>query len=196
MASPHDPIATAVRVLPDAFTTRRATLVGLGGFAAAALLPTGPAMAASVPVARRLAFTNLHTGESCMLTFQEKGVYDPAALDEIAHVLRDHRTGEVAAIDPKLLTLLADLRRAVDSAEPFQVYSGYRSPKTNAMLAAKSGGVAKKSFHMRAMAVDCFLPDVPLDRLHKAALVARRGGVGRYNNPGFLHIDVGPVRRW
>lgn len=196
MANPHDPIATDVRAFPDTLSTRRATLLGLGGLAAAIILPAGPAEAANAPAARHLALANLHTGESCKLTFEEKGVYDPAALDEIAHVLRDHRTGEVAAIDRKLLTLLADLRRAVGSAEPFHVYSGYRSPKTNAMLAAKSGGVAKKSFHMRAMAVDCFLPDVPLDRLHKAALAARRGGVGRYNTPGFLHIDVGPVRRW
>lgn len=202
MANPHDPIAPDFSAfaprssVSSSALTRRAALIGLGGLAAATALPAGPALAAGVPDARRLAFTNLHTGESCRLTFQEHGHNDPAALAEIAQVLRDHRTGEVAPIDERLLTLLADLRRGLETTKPFHVYSGYRSPKTNAMLAGKSGGVAKKSFHMRAMAIDCYLPDVPLDRLHKAALAAKRGGVGLYARTGFVHLDVGPVRRW
>ncbi len=197
MARSHDSVDPRIPQF-----SRRGIVAGLGvaaaGAALTAGLPMGHALAlgASVPAVRKLAFTNLHTGEACRVVFQEKGEFDPAALDEINQVLRDHRTGEVASIDPRLLELLADLRRQLGSKNPVHVISGYRSPKTNAMLAANSTGVAKKSFHMRGMAIDCRLPDVPLKALHKAALKARRGGVGLYTRSGFVHLDVGPVRSW
>lgn len=194
MANPHDPIAPAFSLF-ETFS-RRTALLGLGAAAASLALPIGGAEAATVPAARKIALKNLHTGEGCKVVFEEAGRFDPRALDEIAHVLRDHRTGEVAPIDPKLMRLLADLRRTLEASQPFHVYSGYRSPKTNAMLANKSSGVAKKSFHMRGMAIDCYLPDVPLKTLHKAALKAKRGGVGLYTGSGFVHLDVGPPRSW
>ncbi|PJK28554.1 YcbK family protein [Minwuia thermotolerans] len=174
--------------------------VFLGGLGAAALtagfgLPSGAALAAQ-PVARSLSFNNLHTGERLKTVFQEHGQFDPAALGEINHLLRDHRTGDVEDIDPRLLVLLSDLRHKLGSKSPFQVISGYRSPKTNAMLASNSSGVAKKSYHMRGMAIDCYLPDVDLRKLHKAALQQRGGGVGLYARSGFVHLDVGRVRSW
>lgn len=164
----------------------------------AATLPVfGKAEAAAIaPEVRRIALNNLHTGEECRVVLQEAGQLHTEALVEIDNVLRDHRTGEVAPIDRRLLVFLSDLRRKLGSTRPFHVYSGYRSPKTNAMLASNSSGVAKKSFHMRGMAIDCYLPGVQLKDLHKAALSARQGGVGLYAKTGFVHLDVGPVRRW
>ena len=32
--------------------------------------------------------------------------------------------------------------------------------------------------------------------LHQAALSLQAGGVGFYPKPGFVHVDVGPVRTW
>jgi uncharacterized protein YcbK (DUF882 family) len=178
---------------------RRQVLNGLavGALAAGGLLMPGQTLASvSVPAVRKLSLNNLHTGEVCRVVFQENGAFDPDALAEINHILRDHRTGEVAEIDPNLLSLLSDLRRQLGSKRPLAVISGYRSPKSNAMLAAQSGGVAKRSYHMRGMAIDCRMPDVSLKHLHKAALKARRGGVGLYTRSGFVHIDIGPVRTW
>ncbi len=40
--------------------------------------------------------------------------------------------------------------------------SGYRSPKTNAMLHERSGQVAKRSLHMDGKAMDVYLEDVAL----------------------------------
>jgi uncharacterized protein YcbK (DUF882 family) len=111
-------------------------------------------------------------------------------------VLRDHRTGEVKAIDPDLLHLLYALKRKLHTRQAFHVISGYRSPATNAKLRQRSTGVARKSFHTRGMAVDIALPECDLRDLHRAALDLGAGGVGYYPRPGFIHVDTGPVRRW
>jgi uncharacterized protein YcbK (DUF882 family) len=145
---------------------------------------------------RTLAFYNTHTGEKLRVVYWEDGAYMKPSLAEIDHHLRDHRTDDVKPIDPRLLDLLYDLRGALDTQEPFHVISGYRSPATNAMLAANSGGVGKKSFHMRGMAIDISLPGRSVADLRRAALAQRAGGVGAYPRSGFVHVDVGHVRSW
>lgn len=178
----------------------RRLLLGAGLATATAALVGGltPAQAA-MPRAgrpRSLAFENLHTGEQLRATYWTGGGYDRQELARIDHVLRDHRTGDVAPIDPALLDLLHRLHAAMDSTAPFHVISGYRSPQTNATLAAKSGGVARKSFHTRGMAIDVRLPGRSLRSLRDAALALKGGGVGYYPKSDFVHLDTGPVRHW
>src|SRR5690349_13509246 len=84
---------------------------------------------------RKLAFDNLHTGETLKTVYWEGGDYVPEALGEINHILRDFRTNDVHPIDAKLLDLLNTLHQKLASKVPFSVISGYRSPKTNATLA-------------------------------------------------------------
>ena len=167
------------------------------GIAAAVTFTAGPAWAAfAKQPARALGFRNTHTGESLETVYWEQGVYIPEALDEINVVLRDHRTGDVHPIDPQLLDLLTHLQQSVDSARAFEVISGYRSPKTNAMLASNSGGVARKSLHMQGMAIDIRLPGKRLKDLRAAALSLEAGGVGYYPSSDFVHVDTGRVRSW
>ena len=110
--------------------------------------------------------------------------------------MRDWRTDEQRVIDRELLNLLSDLHSLLEADAPFHLISGYRSPKTNAMLARKSGGVAKKSMHLKGMAADIALPDRSLIHLHKAAVDMKRGGVGLYRRTGFVHVDTGRIRYW
>jgi uncharacterized protein YcbK (DUF882 family) len=84
----------------------------------------------------------------------------------------------------------------LDTTEPYEVISGYRSPATNAMLRRAGRGVARGSLHVQAMAIDVRIPDTPLTALRDAALGLRLGGVGYYPSSGFVHVDVGRVRRW
>ena len=149
----------------------------------------------------RLAFVNTHTGESLDVVYREGGQYLSDALAEIALVLRDHRSGDVHAIDRELLDQLVRLRGLLDVGKrPFHVISGYRSPKTNAMLAARSGRVATKSLHLQGRAIDIRMPGVHLATLHRAALsmqaAMQAGGVGYYAKSEFVHLDTGRVRRW
>jgi hypothetical protein len=75
------------------------------------------------------------------------------------------------------------------------VLSGYRTKKTNDMLAKRIFGVAEKSQHLAGRAIDITLDS----NLKPAASVARkmsRGGVGWYPTNHFIHLDSGPVRNW
>jgi uncharacterized protein YcbK (DUF882 family) len=164
--------------------------------AAATCLPM-PAWAGALGTGKRhLSFANLHTGENLTAVYWSNGTYQRNAVAEINHLLRDFRTGDVHPIDLHLLDLLHVLQRKVKSQSAFQVISGYRSPATNAKLASASSGVARRSYHMKGMAIDVALEDRKLSSLRDAALALRAGGVGYYPKPGFVHVDVGPVRSW
>jgi uncharacterized protein YcbK (DUF882 family) len=145
---------------------------------------------------RTLGFHNMNTGETLTTTYWADGDYVPESLARIDEVLRDYRTGDVAPIDRRLLDLLHALRGSLESDADFHVVSGYRSPKTNEMLAKNSSAVAKKSLHMKGMAVDLRLPGRKLAAVRRAAVKLQRGGVGYYPKPGFVHLDVGSVRYW
>ncbi len=164
-------------------------LVIAGGF-------LSPAARAALAVPRKLSFYHTHTGETLSATYWQNGMYDTRALGELNYILRDFVNGQEVSIDRRLLDLLADLHRQLGSHAPFDIISAYRSPSTNAVLRANSDGVAKNSYHMKAMAIDVRLKDVPLDRLHRVAVDMKRGGVGIYRTSDFVHVDVGPVRYW
>ncbi|MGD8588718.1 MAG: DUF882 domain-containing protein [Chromatiales bacterium] len=159
------------------------------------MVPSAYASIAKQPE-RRLTLRNLHTGERARITYWAEGNYLNESLQEINQLLRDHRTGDITQMDRELLDLLYGLQHKVESKKEFHVISGYRSPKTNAMLRAKSNGVAKKSLHMQGKAIDIRLQGTSLKQLRKAAVALKSGGVGYYPKSNFIHVDTGRVRYW
>ncbi len=174
----------------------RRRFLGLAAAGCALGLACGRPAAAALTGARKLSFYNLHTDESLSTVFWQEGHVVPDALAAIDYHLRDFRTGQVHGIDPDLLDLLYQLDGALGFDRPIHVISGYRSPETNAMLAKRSKGVAKNSFHVRGMAIDIRMPGRDLADLRRAALRLGRGGVGFYPGSDFVHVDTGPVRSW
>ena len=174
----------------------KATGLTLGAAVTALARPSLALAAPGLPATRELAFRSLHTGEELRAAYVRDGALDAEGLRHIHHILRDWRTGDMTEMDRGLLDLLYALRQSLDSDAPFEVISAYRSPKTNAKLAAGSGGVAKRSLHMRGMAIDVRLQGRRLSDLHRAALALKGGGVGLYSKSGFIHVDTGRVRRW
>ncbi|MFQ5643845.1 MAG: DUF882 domain-containing protein [Thiogranum sp.] len=168
------------------------TLLGTGALVATPLLQASVQRAPE----RSLAFRNLHTGETLRATYWAQGTYLKDELKDVNRVLRDHRSGEVYPMDPKLLDLLYVLQQSVGVSGAFHIISGYRSPQTNTKLRAKSSGVAKRSLHMQGRAVDIRLPGCELRQLREAALSLQAGGVGYYARSDFIHVDTGRVRRW
>lgn len=165
------------------------TLMGLGARPAlASLNPTGTGV-------RELAFFNLHTGESLKTAYWADGDYVPEALSEVNYIFRDFRTDQSSPIAPALLDLLHKLKSTLDTSNPFQIISGYRSPVTNAFLSSHTESVAKGSLHMEGKAADIHIEGLALNDLLRAA-IAPRGGVGYYPNSDFVHIDIGRVRTW
>jgi len=174
---------------------RRFFLKACAGAATALVCPTAFA-AKKHDFERRLAFYNTHTDERLNTTYWAEGQYVEESLVDINKILRDHRTGDIHPIDPKLLDLLNALQQKVERKDCFSVISGYRSPATNAMLNKKSSGVAKHSLHMQGKAIDIRLSGCELNHLRKAALALKRGGVGYYQKSDFIHVDTGRVRFW
>jgi uncharacterized protein YcbK (DUF882 family) len=176
--------------------TRRRFLRHAGGAAAAVMLfPMGKVWARSSE-RRSLSFVHTHTGERLSTVYFEGGQYIPSELKRINWLLRDFRNGDVHPIDPAVLDILADLRTLADRDEPYEVISGYRSPKTNADLHRRSSGVAEHSLHLEGRAIDVRLPGFQTERLHQLALGMQRGGVGFYRDSDFVHVDNGRVRHW
>ncbi len=160
------------------------------------MLPLAPARG-SVADVRALSLVHTHTHERIQLVYAVAESYVPEALTALNRFLRDHYSGDVGPIDPRLFDLLHQAQALVGGARPFEVISGYRCPTTNATLReTRGGGVAKNSLHMEGRAIDVRLPGVALADLRDAALSLKAGGVGFYQSQQFVHIDTGRVRHW
>jgi uncharacterized protein YcbK (DUF882 family) len=181
----------------------RRSFLGYGAAATAAALVPGRAQAAVSAVGakrdRTLSFFHTHTGERLTIAYCCNGVYQPGALAELNHLLRDFRVNEEKSIDPQLFDLLHELGGTLETDQPYHIISGYRSPQTNAMLRERGGahtGVASSSLHMVGKAIDIRVPGVRLDHLRTAAASLKLGGVGFYPSSNFVHVDTGRVRYW
>ncbi len=142
---------------------------------------------------------HLHTGETLDVVYKVGDVYVPGALEKLNYFLRDHRTNEVSHYDPKEFDLLHSVMAKLGKPQGvIDVVCGYRTPWSNNFLRARSAstGVAKNSQHVQAKAIDIRVAGVATKRLRDAALSLHGGGVGYYPVSQFVHVDVGPVRRW
>ena len=164
--------------------------------AGSAVMVAPGVVAAKTAPPSRLRFYHTHTGEHLDALYIDRGEYVSDALSAISHLLRDHRSGEAAVMDPKLLDFLQQVQSRVDSDGVFEIISGYRSSATNQLLRKRGGGVAKRSLHMQGRAIDVRLRGVKTADLRKAALSLKRGGVGYYARSDFVHLDTGRVRFW
>ncbi|WP_415183975.1 YcbK family protein [Phaeovulum sp.] len=175
---------------------------GLLGAFAATLITAAPSTSNAFGILRgagdirRIRMYSGRTGESLDTVYWIEGKYIKEALNEINHFMRDWRTNQVIAIDPRTIDIAAASHRLMDVNEPYMMLSGYRSPKTNAALRAHSRGVAKNSLHMRGQAADLRLKSRSVGQIYQAATACHAGGVGRYARSNFVHMDCGQVRTW
>ena len=159
---------------------------------------TSPSTASAEGDTRTLSFRHLHTQETITVTFKRDGRYDDNALKKLDWFMRDWRRDESVKMDPQLFDVLWEAYRAVGGTRPIEVICGYRAPGTNAMLRARSSGVAQNSNHVTGHAMDFAIPGVDLEKLREVGLRLQRGGVGFYPTSGspFVHMDTGTVRHW
>jgi uncharacterized protein YcbK (DUF882 family) len=147
---------------------------------------------------RTLSLFNIHTKEVLTVAFKKDGRYDPDALKQLNHFMRDWRKDEARDMDPELFDLIWTLHKELGSNEPIKLICGYRTASTNESLRRRGGGQAKASQHILGKAADIVFPDVPLKTLRNSALIQEWGGVGYYPTSGvpFVHVDTGRVRMW
>lgn len=182
----------------SAVNRRDVLKLGLAGALASAvpLLGAGEAQASTGRDAWRVNFHNAHTDESFNGVYRVGDKYLPEAFERLNYVLRDFRTKEVFPMDPRVIDILSMVQARTKTSRPFEILSGYRSPKTNANLRSASTGVAKNSFHMYGQALDIRAPGIRTSALRGTAKSLKAGGVGYYPNSGFVHVDTGKVRYW
>jgi uncharacterized protein YcbK (DUF882 family) len=173
----------------------------LGAFAATAMIATPTFSNAfgflrGAGDIRRIRMYSGRTGESIDTIYWVEGDYIKDALKEINHFMRDWRSGQTTNMDPRTIDIMAASHRLMDVSEPYLMLSGYRSPKTNAMLRSRSGGVARNSLHMKGQAADLRLKSRSTGQMAKAAAACASGGVGKYSRSNFVHMDCGPIRVW
>ncbi len=170
----------------------------LAALAAAFALQT-PLSGTALAETRTISLFMVHTKEEVTVTYKKDGKYIPDAMKKINHILRDWRRNESTRMDPKVVDLMWELHADLGSKKPVHIISGYRSPRTNALLKRIGRKVARRSQHIAGRAIDLYFPDVPISRLRGSAFVRRIGGVGYYprsGKHGFIHIDTGRVRHW
>ena len=172
---------------------RRMLLSSLAG----SLVPCSGAISQSTSLPElRLKLYNLHTTEEIDTVFWQEGEYNLEALAALNKLLRDHRTGDIRSIDPRLFSLLCLVNNKLDNRRAISVISGYRSAETNRKLAKRNAGVAPNSYHIQGRAIDLRITGKDTTALRDVGLRLRVGGVGYYKRSDFVHFDTGPHRSW
>ena len=178
--------------------TRRGVLAAFAATVVSAA-PTFPQAAGFLRGAgniRRLSMYSGRTGETLNTIYWIDDKYIDEAVHEISVFMRDWRANSVKTIDHRTLDIMAASYNVMNVSEPYIMLSGYRSAKTNAMLRSRSSGVARNSLHMKGQAADLRLKSRSVTQMARAALSCRAGGVGKYRNANFVHMDCGDVRSW
>jgi uncharacterized protein YcbK (DUF882 family) len=182
---------------PPAWTRRSVVTLPLAA-AAALLAPRRRAEAAGAATAAgRLSLYNIHTREALTIPYRDAaGRYDEAAVGQLNRLLRCHFTGEVAAIDLRVVEFLRAVDETLGGDREIHVVSGFRSAAYNAWLIRRGSGVSPHSLHLVGRAIDVRFPGLPVERVRRAAVALGRGGVGCYPASGFVHLDSGRIRSW
>jgi uncharacterized protein YcbK (DUF882 family) len=177
--------------------TRRRVLGTAVALAAAPSLPlAAPAINRGAGNVRMIHMLNPRTGDELKSVYWIDGAYVDEVMSAIDYLMRDWRTEEIKRISPALIDIASATHRALNTSEPFTLYSGYRSPETNRLLRANSRGVARQSYHIKGMAADLHLESRSVRQISQAATRLASGGVGRYSRSNFVHLDSGPERQW
>lgn len=182
------------------FERRDILKMGMLGFVAASVPLIGAKSALAAGQSQwRVALRHSHTGETFSGVYRVGNKYLPDVFKRMNYVLRDFRTHEVFPMDPHVIDVISIIQNRMDTDRPLEILSGYRSPKTNAMLREAGGsrsGVAKNSLHMYGQAIDIRESDYSTKRIRALACSLKAGGVGYYPKSDFVHVDTGAVRTW
>ena len=176
-------------------TFLRAALIGAAFVGGRMIVP--PALFARDLPEGRLTLVHLWTDERLDVTYRnDAGEYDWDALDDVNHILRCHVTGEIAAMDVRVIEHVNLVHKRLGGDREIQIVSGFRSPEYNAKLVRSGRRAARHSLHMQGQAIDLRIAGVHPKVIRQAALELEYGGVGYYPRSKFVHLDSGPFSHW
>ncbi|HOW89405.1 MAG TPA: DUF882 domain-containing protein [Elusimicrobiales bacterium] len=139
-----------------------------------------------------ISLTRMDNGETLSARYRRRnGAYSRKALARISGLMRCSLTGRETQIAVKLVELL-DAVEDRFGGRGIVLLSGYRTPRHNGSVP----GAARRSLHMLGWAADIAVPGQTPDSVAEYATSLRAGGVGRYPDAGFTHLDAGRSRYW
>jgi uncharacterized protein YcbK (DUF882 family) len=138
-----------------------------------------------------VSFHHLHTHEVLPVESADRLPDDEA----IARFLRCRATWDARTMRHEPVAVAVRMATAY-GRDRIDVISGFRSPKLNELLRKKGREVARESRHIAGEALDFRIPGVSAVELAASVTRDHVGGVGTYPVSGFVHVDVGPARRW
>ncbi|MCC7344268.1 MAG: DUF882 domain-containing protein [Deltaproteobacteria bacterium] len=167
----------------------------IGLLLAWALIPS-PSPAQSYPRGDgQVRLFNYHLNEFAEIRFRDGEKILPEGLSQVNALLRSRDNSAQAPIDPRLLDL-ADHLQDHFQADTVEIISGYRRKEFNESLLKSGRAVSPVSLHTKGQALDIHIDEVREETLRDYLQGLGLGGVGYYGPMDFIHIDVGPVRRW
>ena len=144
---------------------------------------------------RTLKLYNDATKETLTITYYEKGNYIESSLNKLDYFMRDWRADKYIKMDRKLYNIIECISHS--GGHIVYVLNAYRTPETNEKLREAQPNVAKNSLHTKGRAIDFRIRGHSLDRIVAKAVGCHAGGIGKYKNGSFIHIDTGRKgRRW
>lgn len=148
--------------------------------------------------ARTIVLLHPESGERISAVYFHDGRYDPKVMKAIDRLFRDRHANVVGKIDVELIDYLVDIRTrlGLPTDVTFEILNGYRTEKTNRMMAAHNANVAKESLHKHGWAVDFRIAGVDGRALCEIAKTMQRGGVAYYASDNHVHVDLGNIRTW
>lgn len=182
--------------LEERTISRRKLLSLTAGVGAAGIVRLTPEDAEAARGRRSLKLVATHIGEKLNVVYRVGNKHSRNGLREINSIMRDWRDDQSCATDPQVVDYLYSIRRWLGTNKPIKIISGYSTPATNAMLARKSGSVARNSHHVKGMAIDIRIYGYCLNSIARAARVTKMGGVRKYRCSRFVHIDSADCRAW
>ncbi len=138
---------------------------------------------------------NYHLSEFLEIQFKDSAGYQPQALEKINQLLRSRDNSEIKNIDPQLLDLI-DFIQDHFGVDTIEIISGYRRKELNDSLLKTGHTVSPSSLHIQGKALDIHFDEIREETLRDYIQSLKSGGVGYYGPLDFVHVDLGPVRRW
>lgn len=93
----------------------------------------------------------------------------------------------------------AVMKLAIEAGRDVQILCGARCPEYNESLKARGYKPAPRSKHMEGIAADVTMAGMSVADMARAADRVpefHEGGIGVYPSMHFIHVDLGPRRRW
>ncbi len=143
----------------------------------------------------RVRIFNYHLNEFAEIEFRQGEQLSASGLAQVQALLRSRDNAEQTAIDPRLLDLIDHLQDHFQ-ADTIEIISGYRRKELNESLLKSGHSVSPVSLHTKGQALDIHIDELREETLRDYLLGLGLGGVGYYGPLDFIHIDVGPARRW